>query len=180
MDLAIVVAFVEKMIDNWQCQLGPVVKVVLGGSLVSGLFVFDEMTEVIDVDIRFLTEDPLSDILRSQIEKVTRLVYRKTIMVNDWPEGISEGVILEGRINIPTIPIPIEIEGCIRNPKYIGWAQFFQKVLSQEELDEFVRKKKAMRIDKKEYKALKERMRQLVASRCIEQGLVSMKGARDE
>ena len=85
---------IETLVAEWQKALGESVQVVLGGSLVSGLFILDEATKCIDVDVRFLTDTPGSEELREQIEAVTGLKYRKTITVNDWPTGTSVGVMI--------------------------------------------------------------------------------------
>ncbi len=81
---------------QWQIALGPSVEVVLGWSLVSGLLILDEETRVIDVDARFLVENPQDPALCRAVEAATGLRYRKTITVGDWPEGQSVGVMVEG------------------------------------------------------------------------------------
>jgi len=163
---------IETLVAEWQKTLGENVKVVLGGSLVSGLFILDEETKVIDVDVRFLTDDPESEELREQIEAVTGLKYRRTITVNDWPTGTSVGVMVEGMLTVPELALPLDVEGCIRNPKYVGWARFYQTVLTSDELSAFRRKKAELRHNKAEYKKLKEEIRAEVVRRCVELGLV--------
>ena len=108
-----------------------------------------------------------------KIESVTGLNYRKTITVADWPGGESKGVMIEGQIKLPDVSLPLDVEGCLRNTKYVGWAKFFQEVLTQDELTDFLERKKQLRGDKKAYKALKEEMRRLVVGRCVERGLVA-------
>lgn len=163
---------VEALVAEWQKALGENVRVVLGGSLVSGLFILDEETKCIDVDVRFLTDAPESEELRQRVEAVTGLKYRKTITVNDWPTGTSTGVMVEGMLTHPELSLPLDVEGCIRNPKYVGWARFYQSVLSPDELSTFRRKKVELRHNKAEYKKLKEQVRAEVARRCVERGLV--------
>jgi len=163
---------VEALIAEWQSALGESVKVVLCGSLVSGLFILDDETKMIDVDVRFLVENPEDEALRQRVEAVTGLKYRKTITVNDWPTGTSTGVMVEGVLTVPELALPLDVEGCIRNPKYVGWARFYQTVLTQDELSNFRRKKLELRHNKAEYKKLKEEVRSEVARRCVERGLV--------
>ena len=163
---------VDSLVADWQAKL-PEVNVVLGGSLISGLFILDDQTKLVDVDVRFLTDEPASDDLIKKIESVTGLNYRKTITVADWPGGESKGVMIEGQIKLPDVSLPLDVEGCLRNTKYVGWAKFFQEVLTQDELTDFLERKKQLRGDKKAYKALKEEMRRLVVGRCVERGLVA-------
>ncbi len=168
-----ILTVVEKMVVEWQQKLGDSVEVILGGSLVSDLFIFDEKTELIDVDVRFLTNNPEDPELRQRIEKVTGLKYRKTITVNDWPTGQSLGIMVEGQMSLPELPLPMDIEGCIRNPKYVGWGKFYRDVLTEKELEDFRQKKIALRHDKKAYKQMKAEVRAEVEKRCLEQGIVS-------
>ena len=58
--------------------------------------------------------------LISKIESITGLKYRKDINVSDWPNGESKGIQIEGQIKYPGIELPLDIEGCLRNDKYIG------------------------------------------------------------
>jgi hypothetical protein len=163
---------VQEIIADWQAHL-PACTLVLGGSLVSGLFVQDASTRAYDVDLRFLTDDPLSDPLREQIEQVTGLRYKKPLIVDDWPTGQSQAVMVEGEIDAG-LDLPLEIEGCIRNRKYVGWARFYPVVLSQEELDAFKQQKMALKENKPAYKAMKKAMLHEVQQRCITQKLVSL------
>lgn len=162
---------VEGLINSWQEKL-PEVEIVLGGSLASGLFVLDDETKFIDVDVRFLTDHDMNDSLVQKIEAVTGLKYRKMITVSDWPEGQSQGMMIEGHIELPDFEKPLDVEGCLRNKKYVGWGKFYKEVLTKEELAEFLEKKKLLRGDKDAYKKLKQEALQLVMSRCIERGLV--------
>lgn len=166
---------IEALIASWQLALGENgqnVDVVLGGSLVSGLFIFDEETTYIDVDVRFLVDHPEDKRVREKIEMVTGLTYRKTITVGDWPEGTSTGVMVEGQKKVSGISLPLDIEGCIRSRKYIGWAKFYRAVLTEQELAEFRKEKAALRHNKAAYKKLKSDVRAEVERRCIERGLV--------
>ena len=163
---------VETLVSQWQAALGSSVKVALGGSLTSGLFVFDEQTEVIDVDIRFLVENPQDERVRQAIEDATGLRYRKKIAVRNWPAGQSVGVMVEGIIEIPGLALPLEIEGCIRNPRYVGWAKFYPVVLSQDELAAIRLRKAQLRSDKKAYKAFKQDVLADVQRRVTKQGLL--------
>lgn len=165
---------VDFMIAGWQKKM-PEVEIILGGSLVSGLFILDNETKVIDVDVRFLVNhQPITEELRKRIEEVTGLKYRKSIPVGDWPSGQSTGEMIEGIIKLPDLEFPLDIEGCLRNEKYVGWARFYQNVLNKNELEEFFERKKQLRHDKVAYKALKEEVRRKVVGRCIERGLVDL------
>lgn len=169
---------VNTMVRQWQTAL-PDVEIVLGGSLVSGLFILDEKTEAVDVDLRFLSKkdiSPESDEAKElikKIEAITGLKYRKTIKVSDWPHGTSEGIQIEGAIQLEGVDLPLDVEGCLRNDRYVGWAKFYKQVLSQEELDFFRTEKIRLRDNKIEYKALKQRMIEEVQKRCLEKGLVT-------
>jgi len=163
----------RELLARWQKNLGDEVEVVLGGSLASDLFIFDEGTKVVDVDIRFLVDDPEDESVRKKIEAVTGLVYRKTITVEDWPSNSpSIGIMVEGKIEMANIPLPLDIEGCIRNRKYVGWARFYRTVLSLEEIEDFIERKKLLRENKAEYKKMKAEIRELVERRCVERGLI--------
>lgn len=167
-----ILSLVSSLVATWQAALGSSVRVVLGGSLVSGLLVFDEETKVIDVDLRFLVDDPEDEAVRREIEAITGLVYRKTVTVGDWPSGESIGVMVEGIIKLPELPLPLDVEGCIRNPKYVGWARFYRTVLTEQELEEFRQRKVTLRHDKVAYKKMKGEMISEVQRRCIAAGLV--------
>ena len=163
---------IQALIAGWQEKLGTEVKIILGGSLVSDLFIIDHETKVIDVDVRFLVNNPEDKNLREKIESVTGLKYRKTISVADWPTGSSGAVMVEGVLTIPGVGLPLDIEGCIRNPKYVGWGQYYRQVLTPEELGNFRQQKIMLRHNKVEYKILKSKIRQMVEDRCLAQGIV--------
>lgn len=162
---------VEGLMAQWQDALGTEVEVILGGSLISGLFIL-EGADCIDVDVRFLTENPMSESLRSRIEQVTGLAFRKVIPVGDWPHGESQGVMIEGKLNHPELVLPLDVEGCLRNRAYVGWARFYRLVLTENELAEVRRRKLELRSDKKAYKAFKSETRSEVERRAIAGGLV--------
>lgn len=163
---------VQALAAQWQEMLGNDVQVVLGGSLISGMFILDEQTEVIDIDVRFLVNDPATPGIIQRIEQATGLTYRKTISVGDFPEGTSQGHMVEGFITLPDVTLPVEVEGCIRNRAYVGWAKYWPVVLTEVELAEVRRRKQELRGDKKAYKAYKEQIRQLVVRRVIDRGLL--------
>jgi len=169
---------VNELISEWQAAL-PEVKVILGGPLVSGLFILDEETDSVDVDLRFLIPDtPVTDEegtqeLIQKIEAVTGLKYRKTIPVADWPEGTSNGIQIEGTVEIDGVDLPLDVEGCLRNDKYVGWGKFYKDVLTPEELSHFKEEKIRLRHDKQAYKALKQDVVEEVKKRCFEKGLVT-------
>ena len=103
---------------------------------------------------------------------MTGLKYRKTISVADWPEGTSNGIQIEGEVTIDGVELPLDVEGCLRNDKYVGWARYYKDVLSSEELAQFKADKIRLRDDKMAYKALKQEMVEEVKKRCLEKGLV--------
>lgn len=166
-----ILSVVEKLIVQWQDALGTEVEVILGGSLISGLFIL-EGADCIDVDVRFLTRNPMSESLRSRIETVTGLAFRKVISVGDWPNGESQGVMIERKLNHPELNLPLDVEGCLRNRAYVGWARFYRLVLTENELAEVRRRKLALRSDKKTYKTFKSEVRSEVERRAIAAGLV--------
>ena len=173
--LAVILSLVNGLINRWQEELGSEVEIVLGGSLVSGTALLDDETKVIDVDVRFLVDEALvpdPDLL-STIESVTGLKYRKDNVVNDWPEGTSLGVMIEGFITLDGLPVPLEVEGCLRNRWYVGWHQYYQKVLTVAELEEIREGKRRLRNDKPAYKAFKNMWRSIVERRAIDRGLIS-------
>ncbi len=170
--LARILEIVEALVAKWQAALGDDVQVILGGSLVSGLFILDSETTAIDVDVRFLVENPEDEEIRQRIESVTGLKYRKTIPVADWPEGSSVGVMIEGFIKIPELDLPLEVEGCIRNTHYVGWARFYQQVLTLDELAEIRRRKIKLRHDKRAYKVFKQEVLAIVQRRVLDRRLL--------
>ncbi len=171
MELTEARAAVDALIAQWHEAL-PDVQIVLGGSLVSGLFILDAETTAIDVDVRFLAADPDAAGLVQRIEAATGLVYRKTITVGDWPSGESVGHMIEGAMTIPGVDLPLDIEGCLRNRAYVGWARFYQTVLTAEELASFRAQKVALRHDKGAYKSAKQAILATVIARCQAQGIV--------
>jgi len=173
MTIEAILLLVERLMAKWQEVIGESVEVVLGGSLVSGLLLLDEETKVIDVDVRFLTDDPTNEELRRKVEEVTSLQYRKTIQVGDWPNGESTGIMVEGFLQLPECPLPLEVEGCIRSKKYVGWHRFYKTVLTEQELEECRQRKQELRHDKKAYKAFKAEVRKEVERRCLERGIVT-------
>jgi hypothetical protein len=166
-----IVAVVTSLLARWADQLGDDVEVQLGGSLVSGLFLL-EGADVVDVDVRFLVDDPADPTIRRRIESVTGLSYRKTIPVADWPSGKSEGFMIEGQLTHPELNLPLDIEGCLRNRRYVGWGRFYTLVLTADELAKFRNAKLRLRGDKSAYKALKSQMRSEVERRALAAGLV--------
>ena len=167
-----ILARVNEQIATWQAALGSDLELALGGSLVSDTFVLDG-AEVIDVDVRFLVDNPEADGLVERVEAVTGLSLRKTITVNDWPVGQSTAHMIEGFLDIEGLPLKAEVEGCLRNRKYVGWHRYYQQVFSQDELAAFRVDKLRLRDDKRAYKARKSAMRDECQRRALAKGLVS-------
>ncbi|MBI5255282.1 MAG: hypothetical protein HY855_02195 [Burkholderiales bacterium] len=160
-------ASAKRMAAKWQAELGGDVQVVLGGSLVSGLFV-QAGNEPIDLDVRFLSKSPESIIKR--VEAATGLQLRKEIKVNDFPVGTSTGFMVEGVIEVDGMQM--EVEGCVRSPSYVGWANYYRSVLTHDELEQFKADKLRLKGEKKAYKALKSGMLEKVQARAIARGVV--------
>lgn len=152
---------------QWQKALGDKVKVVMGGSLISGTFV-QTGNDPIDMDVRFLSDDPEAAI--PDIERVTGLKFRKTIAASDFPVGTSTAYMIEGFLNVDGKTI--EVEGSARNKAYVGWANYYKQVFSEQELADFRKDKLALKGDKKAYKARKNAMLQEAQTRAILRGLI--------
>jgi|GEM_PF-1910141 len=171
MEMERALTVVEMLVAQWQAALGDDISVLLGGSLVSGLFIA-EGARAVDVDVRFLTDRRVDDpVLIARVEASTGLKYRKTITVSDWPQGQSAGVMVEGLLDAG-LGLPLEVEGCIRSRAYIGWARFYREVYSPEELAEIRARKVALRDDKAAYKKYKAVIRDEAECRCLARGLV--------
>lgn len=149
-----IIEIITPIIDEWQRKLGTLVDIVLGGSLVSKTLVLDG-SRTIDVDIRFLADDPDAPGLIETIEYVTGLTYRKSIKLK---EG-NKSHMLEAILYVEGLPLPLEIEGQLRDKRYIGWHKFYQQVFSSAQLDEFKERKKRSKDKVDEYKTLKNDMR---------------------
>lgn len=161
----------QRLAREWKQKLGSDVEVVMGGSLISGTFV-QTNNEPIDMDVRFLSDDPKSIV--SRVEDVTGLKLRKEIQVNDFPVGTSTAYMVEGVINVDGVEM--EVEGAVRSPAYVGWASFYRDVFTKEELEEFKNKKAELKGgDKKVYKALKNEMLLQAQERAIVRGLVPVR-----
>jgi hypothetical protein len=172
-ETALILSAIKTLIALWSEQLGPKFQLILGGSLVSDTFVSDG-AKTIDVDLRFLVDNPDEPGLIDQVEAVTGLRYKKTNdAVADWPSGKSAAHMIEGFLEVEGIPLPLEIEGCLRNKRYVGWHRYYKEVFSEEELAEFRADKIRLRSDKSAYKKRKSQMRDECQRRAIEMGLVS-------
>jgi hypothetical protein len=178
-DTTSALAAARAMVASWQERLGDDVQVVLSGSLVSGLFVWDDETDVIDVDVKLLVADELvlDPVMWKRIEDATGLVYRKQRpMTNEPDESLTTGVLLENRFRVEGIDIPLEVEGALRNRRYMSQAYLYPRVFSAAEMVEIVARKAALKAearisgDKDAYKAYKSTVRQ-EADRRIAAGL---------
>ena len=154
----------NKVAADWQEKLGPDIKVVMGGSLVSRTFVPDERP--VDMDIRFLTDNPERDY--PKVEAVTGLKLRKQRPVEDYPSGSSTAYLVEGPLTRDGVTF--DVEAAVRTPAYVGWARFYPQVLTPEELSAFRADKARLSGNKEEYKALKARMLTEVKRRVDERG----------
>jgi hypothetical protein len=164
---------IRTMMAEWQAKLGDVVKLDLDGSILSDTFIF-EGAKVIDIDLRFLVDSPDAPGLREQIEAATGLRFRKSITVNDWPEGTSTAHLLEGRLSIPEATIPIEVEGCLRNRYAINWHAIYLHVFTPRELHRYKNRKLSFRGDVERSKDLKIAMRLEARDRANARGLIAV------
>jgi N12 class adenine-specific DNA methylase len=165
-DAGKLISTANKVAGEWQDKLGPDIKVVMGGSLVSRTYARVRPNEPIDMDIRFLTKNPERDY--PKVETVTGLKLRKTRPVDDYPSGSSKGFLVEGPFTRDGITF--DVEAAVRTPSYVGWARFYPKVLTADELSAFRGDKASLRGNKEEYKALKGRMLKEVMRRVDEAG----------
>jgi hypothetical protein len=164
---------IRMMMAEWQAKLGDVVKLDLDGSILSDTFIF-EGAKVIDIDLRFLADLPQAPGLREQIEAATGLRFRKSITVNDWPEGTSTAHLLEGQLTIPESTIPIEVEGCLRNRRAINWHAIYLHVFTPQELNRYKNRKLSFRGDVERSKDLKIAMRLEARDRATARGLIAV------
>ena len=160
-----------KLAEKWQKKIGKKAEVVIGGSLVSGLWI-SKPGILPDLDIRFLSDRPKSIV--KDVEEVTGLKLRKELQVGDYPSGSSTGYLIEGELD--SDGITFDVEALVRNKAYVGWGRFYPQVLTEDELEQFVKDKKRLRDDKKAYKKMKEKMRSEVQKRVELGGLINPPG----
>lgn len=129
----------QDIAKDWQEKLEPHgVKVVLGGSLISGLSLPGEAH---DMDIRFLSDHHDRKSLIPKIEEVTGLKLRKEIQIGPGDHQDSKAQMIEGFIHKDGITL--EAEGALRaGANYEGWAKHYKDVLTPTELS-IARAKKA-------------------------------------
>jgi hypothetical protein len=176
-DTSPALAAAESIVARWRDELGPDIQVVLGGSLCSGLFIWDQSTNAIDVDVKFLVDERLVLVgdTHERIERVTGLTLRKQITVRNEPdESPSVGLLFEGRFDVPGIAIPLEVEGCLRNQRYVSSARLYPLVFSQTEMHEIRRTKAQLKGSGNmlAYKKYKSWIRQEADARIAAQGYV--------
>jgi len=171
-------AAAESMVARWQAELGKEIEVVLSGSLCSGLFIWDQRTAAIDVDVKFLVDEAsvLANANHERIERVTGLKLRKQITVRNEPdESPSVGLLFEGRFDVPGVSIPLEVDGCLRNRRYASWARLYPRVFSAAELHELRLTKAQLKASGNQlaYKKYKAWIRQEADARIVARGLAS-------
>ena len=171
----------NELAAEWQAKLPASVKVIMGGSLVSRSYV-QAGDEPVDMDVRFLTENPERDY--PLIEQATGLKLRKTIQADNYaapgePRSQATAYMVEGPTEYNGIAF--DVEASVRNPAYVGWGNFYPKVMTNEEMARFrggkERLKKVMqesgdKADKAAYKAFKGAVLEEVRQRAEAQGLV--------
>lgn len=161
---------VNRLLEAYQKALRSV-QVVLGGSLVSKTFV-PAGAKVVDVDVMFLVDDPDQPGLVGMIERGTGLRYRKSIQANNWPEGTSAAHLIEGMVAAPGVELPLEVEGCLRNRRYVIWHDHYRRVFSEAELAAYCADKARLRGEKRAYDLCKEAMLAEAKRRIVAAGLV--------
>ncbi len=169
---------IEVVLHEWQQQL-PEVKIILDGSLVSGLHIIDQDTKVIDADVRILSDMPITDELQKKITSITGLIYRKTHDIDIWPDGekLGKGIMLAEAMKILGINLPVEVCAMLRSSaQYINWGQYYRQVLTENEIFSYTKQKRLLQSgsDEKEYKKFKKKYLDLVRKRCAERGLVEL------
>jgi hypothetical protein len=142
---------------DWQKKLGTDVRVVMGGSLVSRTLARTD-TKPVDMDVRFLTDNPEHDY--PKIEAATGLKLRKVIDVDEYPSGKSKGYLVEGPLT--TNGVTFDVEGMVRTPSgHLGITKYYPKVMTPDELAAFRADKARLSsgegANKADYKALKKR-----------------------
>jgi cytidyltransferase-like protein len=146
-------------IVEWEKQFDPhEIKVELGGSLISGLFVF-EGADKFDADVKFIVSNPEDQTILQKIESVTGLKYKKTLRIKELPPEKNTAVMMENTVTVPGLSLPIDIEGCVRQGPYINSHKFYPLYFSPDELRQIKETKKALRGNKEEYKKFKYEMR---------------------
>ena len=163
-------AAANDLTKEWQQRVGDDIKVVLGGSLVSKTYV-QHGKELPDLDVRFLTKDPERDWPR--VAEATGLKFRKARMFDDYPNGQSKGVLVEGPVT--RNGITFDVEAAVRSPDYVGWARFYPEVMTPREIEAYRKEKADLKSsgDKDAYKALKLRVLDEVKKRVNDWGLLS-------
>jgi hypothetical protein len=156
----------NKVASEWQDRLGPDIKVVMGGSLVSRTYVRSRGDEPIDMDIRFLTDNPERDY--PKVEAVTGLKLKKSRPMDNYPSGSATGYLVEGPLTRDGITF--DVEAAVRTPAYVGWARFYPAVMTPDELAAFRADKARLKGDKEAYKALKASVLKEVMKRVEERG----------
>jgi hypothetical protein len=161
-------AMSHQIAGDWQKKLaGLGVKVVMGGSLVSGLAL---PSAVHDMDVRFLYDGDRESIV-PDIEAATGLKFRKTIKIGGGDQGPeSDAHMIEGKLTKDGVTF--DVEGQLRNTNYTGWAKYYPQVLSPAEMATARGKKMELRHDKKAYKAYKQDLLAEVMKRVKEKGLL--------
>lgn len=155
------------LVDEWQAKLASLgVKVVMGGSLASGLAL---PGEVHDMDVRFLYDGDRTKLI-AEIEQATGLLFRKSITLAEGRGKPGwDAHLIEGRITREGVTF--DVEGALRNTNYTGWAQHYPEVLSPQELADARRRKLELRDDKKAYRAYKDLLLETVKQRMRARGL---------
>jgi hypothetical protein len=164
----------EALVTQWQQQLDEQVLVRLGGSLVSGLAIITPESTEIDADVTFLLDFPQSVITCTRICEITgmREVLTGIYFVEDWPTGRSRAIKLKGRLEISGLPFAIALDGLMRNPAYVGWARFYPKVFTPDELEVGRQQKLVLHNDLPAYRAFKQQMLQEAKERVLHLGLL--------
>lgn len=168
----IVRKWIYEKIAEWETVLDTnEVRIELGGSLVSGLFV-SEGANKYDADVKFIVKNPEDPEILRKIEVATGLRYRKTINIRELPPEKNTATLMEKVFEIPGVEMPVDVEGLVRQGPYINSHKLVLKVLTLNEQEEVRRKKRELRDDKEAYKKYKYEIRDGVIRRAKETGLI--------
>lgn len=169
--------WILERIEEWKRKFEPhEIEIELGGSLVSGLFVFDG-ADKFDADVKFIVKNPEDQAILQKIQFVTGLEYKKTIRIKELPPEKNMAVMVEKIVVVPGLSLPIDIEGCVRQGPYINSHILYLQFFTPDELFQIKRKKKELRKDKERYKKFKYEVRDELMKRA---NLKSVSGSKPE
>lgn len=151
--------WILERIAEWKSKFDPnEIEIELGGSLISGLFVYDGANKF-DADVKFIVKNPEDQAILQKIQSVTGLEYKKTLRIKELPPEKNTAVMMEKTVEVPGLSLPLDIEGCVRQGPYVNSHKLYSEYFSSEELSQIKEKKKELRGNKEEYKKYKYEVR---------------------